>query len=159
MNADFRVGGFSAVAYGRLNPAVIIILVALALVFTLLNDLDVISMGDETARGLGMNVRKTKNIFLVLAALLAGASVSFAGLLGFVGLIIPHFVSRICGGKSKTLIIGSAIFGAALLTVSDLLARVIFSPFELPVGIIMAVIGGTVFVILLIRKKGGHAND
>lgn len=159
MNADFRVGGFSAVAYGRLNPAVIIILVALALVFTLLNDLDVISMGDETARGLGMNVRQAKNIFLVLAALLAGASVSFAGLLGFIGLIIPHFVRRVCGGNSKTLITASAVFGAAFLTISDLAARVIFAPFELPVGIIMAVIGGPVFVILLIRKKGGHAND
>ncbi|MBR2472151.1 MAG: iron ABC transporter permease [Clostridia bacterium] len=159
MNADFRVGGFSAVSYVRLVPAAFMIVLALVIVFTLLNDLDVISMGDETARGLGMNVRRTKNIFLVLAALLAGASVSFAGLLGFIGLIIPHFVRRVCGGNSKTLILGSAIFGSALLTVSDLAARIIFSPFELPVGIIMAAAGGPVFVALLIRKKGGHAND
>lgn len=159
MNADFRVGGFSSVSYIRLQPAVVIILVALAIVFTLLNDLDVIAMGDETARGLGMNVRKTKNIFLVLSALLAGASVSFAGLLGFIGLIIPHFIRRICGTDSKMLIAGSAISGAAFLTLSDIVARVIFAPFELPVGIIMATIGGPVFVILLIRKKGGHSND
>lgn len=159
MSVDFRVGGFSSVSYVKIIPAIIMILIALIITSTILNELDVLSMGDETSQGLGMNVRRTKNTFLFLASLLAGASVSFAGLLGFIGLIIPHFVRKVCGTDSKTLIFGSCIFGATFLTLSDVISRVIFAPYELPVGIIMAIIGGPVFVMLLIRKKGGHSND
>ncbi len=156
MSTEFRVGGFSAVSHPRLLPAAIIIIVALIIVFTLLNELDVLSLGDETAKGLGMNVRRMRVVFILIASLLAGASVSFAGLLGFVGLIIPNLMRRLVGDKSSILLPLSAIYGAFFVMLCDTVARVAFSPYEIPVGIIMALVGGPVFIALLIKNKGGH---
>lgn len=152
--ADFRVGGFSSVAYTRLIPAGILILLALGLVLTLCNELDVMSLGEDTAQGLGLSVKKMRTIFLILAALLAGASVSFAGLLGFVGLIVPHIGRCLVGSESKKLIPFSAFCGAALVTLCDLIARVAFAPYEVPVGIFMSMIGGPFFIGLLMKKRG-----
>lgn len=159
LSMDFRVGGFAAVSYTRLLPAAVMILISLAVLLTLCNELDVVTLGDETAQGVGLPVRKYRGIFLILAALLAGAAVSFAGLLGFVGLIVPHFVRRIIGNESRKLIPLSAFMGACFVIFCDWIARMIFAPFELPVGILMSVIGGPVFVLLLIHRKGDHRND
>lgn len=152
--ADFRVGGFSSVAYTRLIPAGILILVAIGVVLTLCNELDVIALGEDTAQGLGLSVKKMRTVFLILAALLAGASVSFAGLLGFVGLIVPHIGRYLVGSESKKLIPFSALCGAALVTMCDLIARVAFVPYEVPVGIFMSLIGGPFFIGLLMKKRG-----
>lgn len=159
LSIDFRVGGFSSVSYLRLAPAAGIILLALAALLTLCNELDVAGLGDETARGVGLSVGKYRMIFLALAALLAGAAVSFAGLLGFVGLIVPHFVRRLSGSESGRLLPLCAIFGAGFVTLCDTASRLIFAPYELPVGILMSVIGGPVFLYLLMRHKGGHRRD
>lgn len=154
--ADFRVGGFSSVAYTRLVPAGILIVVAIMVVLTLCNELDVMALGEDTAQGLGLSVKKMRTVFLVLAALLAGASVSFAGLLGFVGLIVPHIGRNLVGSESKKLIPFSALCGAALVTLCDLIARVAFAPYEVPVGIFMSMIGGPFFIALLMKKRGGR---
>lgn len=155
LSAEFRVGGFSAVSHIRLLPAAVLILGALTVLLTLTNELDLLTLGDETAQGLGLSVRRMKTLFLLLAALLAGASVSFAGLLGFVGLIVPHFLRRIAGSGSRVLLPGGILYGGGFVTVCDLLARTLFSPYELPVGILMAVIGGPFFVLLLLK----HGRD
>lgn len=152
--ADFRVGGFSSVAYTRLIPAAVLILFALLLVFSLCNELDVISLGEDTASGLGLPVKKMRTIFLVLAALLAGASVSFAGLLGFVGLIVPHIARSLVGNESKYLLPFSALAGAVFVTLCDLVSRVLFAPYEIPVGILMSFIGGPFFIFLLVKRRG-----
>lgn len=159
MSSEFRVGGFTAVTTQRLIPAGILILFALGITFTLCNELDVMNLGEDTAQGLGLSVKKMRTIFLILAAVLAGASVSFAGLLGFVGLIIPHIARRLVGGENRYLIPFCAIFGAAFVTLCDLCARLIFQPYEIPVGILMSFIGGPFFVFLLMNKKGGHRHD
>ena len=101
---DFRVGGFGSVSYPRLLPAGALILLALTAVYTLHNELDVLALGDEMARSLGMNVRKIRTLLLILAAMLAGSAVSFAGLLGFVGLIVPHAARKILGSESRFLL-------------------------------------------------------
>ena len=155
--ADFRVGGFSSVAYARLLPAGILIAVGLILLFTLTNELDVISLGEDTAQGLGMPVKKMRTAFLGLSALLAGAAVSFAGLLGFVGLIVPHIARKMVSNESGKLLPFCALCGASFVTLCDLLARTFFSPYEIPVGILMSFIGGPFFLFLLIKRKGGHA--
>lgn len=155
LTTEFRVGGFSAVSHVRLVPAAVLILAALALLMTLSNELDVLTLGDETAQGLGMSVRRTKTVFLLLASLLAGASVSFAGLLGFIGLIVPHFARKIAGNESRILLPACALYGGAFVTLCDLIARVAFAPYELPVGILMSVIGAPFFVLLLMKHKGG----
>ncbi|MBO5159898.1 MAG: iron ABC transporter permease [Lachnospiraceae bacterium] len=155
--ADFRVGGFSNVAYARLLPAGILILVGLCVLFTLTNELDVISLGEDTAQGLGMPVKKIRTVFLGLSALLAGAAVSFSGLLGFVGLIVPHVARKLVTNESGKLLPFCAIVGAGFVTICDLLARTMFSPYEIPVGILMSFIGGPFFLFLLINRKGGHS--
>lgn len=155
--ADFRVGGFSSVLYTRLIPAGILIVIGLVLLFTLCNELDVISLGEDTAQGLGMPVKKMRTLFLCLAALLAGAAVSFSGLLGFVGLIVPHAARKLVSNESGRLLPFCAISGAAFVLICDLAARTVFSPYEIPVGILMSFIGGPFFVFLLIRRKGGHS--
>ncbi len=157
MSSDFRVGGFASVSTVRLVPAGVLIGVALILVFTLHNELDVMTLGEDTARGLGMNVKATRSLLLALAALLAGASVSFAGLLGFVGLIVPHAVRHFAGNESRVLLPLSALFGAAFVTFADLIARLAFAPYELPVGIFMSVLGGPFFLWLLYKRKGGRS--
>lgn len=158
LSSDFRVGGFSGVSYPRLIPAGILILVALAIVMTLRNELEVLSLGEDTAQSLGLNVRAMRTLLLILAAMLAGASVSFAGLLGFVGLIVPHAARKLLGSASSGLLPLCALLGAGLVTACDTLARMVFAPYELPVGILLSILGGPFFVALLIRKKGGKAN-
>lgn len=155
-STEFRVGGFSAVTYTRLITACILIVLALCLLLTLCSELDVIALGDETARGLGLPVTRYRITFLILSALLAGAAVSFSGLLGFVGLIVPHFVRMLFGNESRRLMLHCIFLGGAFVTLCDLASRCVFQPFELPVGILMSVLGGPAFVFLLVRCKGGH---
>lgn len=159
MSADFRVGGFSAVSHIRLIPAGILIITALMIVFTMHNELDLMNLGEETAQGLGLSVKHMRTIFLVLAALLAGASVSFAGLLGFVGLIVPHTMRRIVGSENKKLLPLCALGGATFVTACDVIARTAFAPYEIPVGIFMSFIGGPFFIWLLLKKRGGRFHD
>ena len=156
-SVDFRTGGFSSISTVRLIPAAVMIVIALVMSFSLSNELDVISMGEDTAQGLGLNVKAARTIFLVLAALLAGASVSFAGLLGFVGLILPNMARRIVGGESGKVLPLCAVGGAAFVTLCDCMARTLFSPYEIPTGIVMSVIGAPFFLFLLFRRKGGHS--
>ena len=155
--ADFRVGGFSNVAYTRLLPAGVLILFALIILLTLTNELDVISLGEDTAQGLGMSVKRMRTVFLSLSALLAGAAVSFSGLLGFVGLIVPHVGRRLVSHENGKLLPFCGLLGAGFVTICDLFARTWFSPYELPVGIFMSCIGGPFFLFLLIKRKGGHS--
>lgn len=121
--------------------------------------MDVMSLGEDTAQGLGLPVKKMRTIFLVLAALLAGASVSFAGLLGFVGLIVPHAGRKLVSSDSRMLLPFCAIGGAAFVTFCDLVARTLFAPYEIPVGILMSFIGGPFFLFLLASRRGGHGHD
>ena len=151
--ADFRMGGFSSVAYTRLIPAGILIVIALAALFTLLNELEVLSLGEDSAQGLGLPARRMRTVLLGLAALLAGSAVSFAGLLGFVGLIVPHMARRLMPGGGGRLIPFCAVCGAALVTLCDLISRAIFSPHEIPAGIVLAFIGGPFFIVLLLKSR------
>ena len=154
-SGEFRVGGFSAVVSVRLIPAGILILAALATALTLCNELDVLALGEETARSLGLSVRQIRTFFLLLAALLAGASVSFSGLLGFVGLLVPHIARSVIGSESRRLLPLSVLFGSGFVTACDLVSRLAFAPYEMPVGILMSVIGGPFFLFLLLRNRGG----
>lgn len=155
LSADFRVGGFCSISQTRLIPAAVLIFSSLILLMTLHNELDLMTLGEETAQGLGMPVKNTRTILLALAALLAGASVSVAGLLGFVGLIVPHTARYLVGNQSRRLIPTAALLGAGLVTICDLAARLAFAPYELSAGIFMALIGGPFFVMLLLNRKGG----
>ena len=154
---DFRIGGFSGVTMEALALPAGMILPGIGAVLLLTREMDVLSLGEELARSLGLRVRLLRFVLLMLAALLAGAAVSFGGLLGFVGLIVPHAMRRLVGEESLPLAAGSALSGAFFVTVCDLLARTVFSPYELPVGIVLSFTGAPFFLWLLIRHRGGRA--
>ena len=114
--------------------------------------LNILQLGDDVAKGLGVNVELVRLVFTAIGALLAASAVSVAGLLGFVGLIVPHTVRLLTGSDYRFLIPSSALLGIAVVTYSDTLARVAFAPLELPVGIFMAALGAPFFLFLL-RKE------
>ena len=153
MSNDFRIGEFSGVTDHQLRPAAILIPLALLILISLRNELSILTLGGDTAKGLGLNPKRMSALFLLLAALLAGCAVSLAGLLSFVGLIVPHAVRRLAGGNTPHLPALCALYGAGFLTLCDTLARTVFSPYEIPVGIIMAFLGAPFFLFILI--KGG----
>ncbi len=153
---DFRIGGFSGVTMTQLAPAAVIILISLLILLTLSQQLDILALGSDTAKSLGLAVGPMRVVFLVLAAALAGAAVSFSGLLGFVGLIVPHIMRKLVGEESGILLVSSALGGAFFVTACDLLARVLFAPFEIPVGIVLAFAGAPFFLWLLFKQRGGR---
>ena len=159
MGNDFKIGDFSGITYQTLIPASIIILITLVILKSLHNELDVLTLGEETAAALGLNIPAMRTLFLLMAALLAGCAVSLAGLLSFVGLLIPHTVRRTAGGGSSELIGLCALYGAGFVCLCDTVARTAFSPYEVPVGIIMAYLGAPFFVYILVKGKGGHSRD
>lgn len=114
--------------------------------------LNILQLGVDVAKGLGVNVELVRLVFTAIGALLAASAVSVAGLLGFVGLIVPHTVRLLTGSDYRFLIPSSALLGIAVVTYSDTLARVAFAPLELPVGIFMAALGAPFFLFLL-RKE------
>lgn len=156
LSNDFKLGDFSAVTYGKLLPAAAVILVSVTVSVTRANELDVLTLGEETAKGLGLNTGLARGLFLLLAALLAGSAVSLCGLLSFVGLLVPHCVRRMGVSQSRHLIPLCALFGAGFVTLCDTLARALFAPYELPVGILLAFLGAPFFVYILVKGKGGH---
>ena len=157
MSGDFKIGDLSTVTLSRLAPTAIIVILSIIILFTLSNELDLLSIGDDNAKGLGLNTELIRLIFLILTAFLAGAAVSVAGLLSFVGLLVPHAVRRIATPRSCHLLPLCALFGGGFVTLCDTISRVIFAPYELPVGIIMSFIGAPFFIFILIKKKGGHS--
>lgn len=116
-------------------------------------DLNALALGEEEAASLGVNVDRTKKWLFVLASLLTGLSVSVAGIIGFVGLIVPHLMRILTGPDHRLLLISSFLAGSAFLVLCDIVARTIIAPLELPVGVITGIIGGTVFIYALGRKR------
>lgn len=152
--SSFRIGSFASVSTKVLLPALILVAAALILSLCLRGELEVLSLGDDTAKSLGLNASRTRFLLLLLAAALAGASVSIAGLLGFVGLIVPHALRLLLRGNLRLLIPASALYGGAFVLFTDTICRIVFSPYEFPVGIAMAFFGAPLFLYLLFRRKG-----
>ena len=152
---DFRVGGVKNLSMARLAPAFWVIVIALVIALSLSNELDLLLLGRETAQSLGLPAKWLRLALLMVAAALAGAAVSFAGLLGFVGLLVPHMMRRLLGEDSFPLLISSALGGGLLLAACDLVSRLIFAPFELPLGVVLSLTGGPFFIWLLLKQRRG----
>lgn len=149
----FRIGGLAGVNVQVLTVAAGIVALAFAATTAFAGRLEILSLGEETARSLGLSAGRWRLIFLVLAALLAGASVSFAGLIGFVGLIVPHIARLLVGDETGPLLVSSALLGALLVVLCDTLARTLFRPYEIPVGILLSFLGVPFFIWLLASRK------
>jgi iron complex transport system permease protein len=155
---SFRIGSFASVQMNVLVPASIVIFAAILIACFLRNELDVLALGDETSSGLGLPVSAIRFTALLLAAILAGAGVSFAGLLGFVGLIVPHCARAFVGNEMRHLLPVSALFGAVLVVLCDLLSRIVCAPYEIPVGVLLSLIGGPFFIWLLLSGRRRRAD-
>lgn len=150
----FMVGSLSAVAWRDVKMIMPYTIIGVVILLFIPNKLNILMLGDEVATGLGVDVEKTRFVFIILASLLAGAAVSVVGLLGFVGLIVPHMVRMFIGSDYVYLFPGAIFFGASVVMLCDTLARTLFAPMEIPVGVIMSAFGAPFFLYLLRKKEG-----
>jgi len=116
-------------------------------------DLNALALGEEQARYLGVEVERSKKLLFLLASVLTGLCVSSAGIIGFVGLVVPHFVRILVGQDHRILLVASFLCGAGFLVLCDTLARTVIAPMELPVGVITGIVGGVLFIYALTKKQ------
>lgn len=149
----WTLGSFSGKGWDQLIPVVIPIIVSIIILNFFARDLNIMLTGEETAKNLGIEVEKVKLIILVLGAFLTSMAVSVSGIIGFVGLIIPHTVRLLVGSDHRILLPTSAVAGGIFMIFADTVARTIISPTEIPVGIITAMFGGPFFIYLLRKRR------
>jgi iron complex transport system permease protein len=145
-------GDLSQTSYSSVSLIGPMILVSSLLVFSFANRLNLLTAGEDSALRMGVEVAKTKLVLLVIVSLMIGTVVAFSGLIGFVGLIVPHLARMAFGSDHRLLIPVAALGGACFLVVADTLARTLIAPSELPVGVISAFVGAPFFLYLLLAK-------
>lgn len=150
---SWTIGGIAEVGWNDIWKITPLILAGIVLSYFYSRDLNMISLGSDTAQHLGVNTERTKKILLTLGAMMTAAAVSISGAIGFVGLMIPHMTRLLMGPDHRLLLPASVIVGAIFLIVCDAVARVLTGAAELPVGIITAIAGGPFFIFLLRKKK------
>lgn len=153
----FSVGGLNGVGMEQLALPAVLIFLCLALSLLLSRQIHLLCLGDSLARALGVRVTRLRIVCMICASASAAAVVSFAGLLGFVGLVVPHICRRLWGNHTRTLLIAASLGGAILVLLADMLGRVLLAPTEIPVGIVMALIGAPFFFSLLLKRRACHA--
>lgn len=136
-----------------IKAAFLVSILSLFISYLFCLDLNAFSIGEEEALHLGINIERTKRLLFILASILTGISVSVVGIIGFVGLVVPHFVRMLVGRDHRVLLVGSFLCGAGFLIFCDTLARTIVAPMELPVGVITGILGGSLFVYALNKRK------
>ena len=147
------MGSLTAPGYPALGIFLMYVVGVLAFLMHKAQLLNVLTLGEETARSLGVNTEGTKKQLFVLTALLTGAIVSVSGMIGFVGMVVPHAVRLLIGSDHRLLLPASALVGGMFLAVADTIARTIMAPAEIPVGIVTALAGGPFFLYLLLWRK------
>jgi len=149
----WTMGSFGAANWTLVFPALIIILVTIFFLIPFSRQLDLLQLGEPEAYRLGVDVRKLKFRVIISSAIVVGVSVSLSGMIGFVGLVVPHLMRLIGGVNHNYLLPASAFFGASIMITADLLARILISPAELPVGLLTSAIGAPFFLWLIFRIR------
>ncbi|SQI40862.1 Probable ABC transporter permease protein HI_1471 [Leminorella richardii] len=150
----WMMGSLGQAQWSTLAIAASVIVPVTLLTLLSANRLNLLQLGDEEAHYLGVNVYKTKIRLLVLSALLVGVCVAVSGIIGFIGLVIPHLIRMRIGADHRWLLPGSALGGACLLLLADTVARTAAAPSEMPVGLITSLIGGPYFLWLIVKPRG-----
>ena len=160
LSSDLQLRSISAWALGSLNGAnwmAVTTALAIPLFIVLLYresvNLNVVTLGDEEAAHLGVSHESLRVRIIVLSALMVGIGVALTGVIAFLGLVVPHLIRMTLGSSHQIVLPGSALLGGLLLLVADTLARTVFAPAELPVGILTALVGGPFFVFLILREQ------
>ncbi|SDE41621.1 iron complex transport system permease protein [Paenibacillus sp. UNCCL117] len=151
----FLVGGLSAKSWPHLHLLLPYTIVGVLFALLAAQRMNILMLGDSDAKGLGLNVELIRFGVTAAAALLSASAVSVVGLLAFVGLVVPHAARLLIGNDYRLLIPAAMLLGIAAITIFDTVARIVFAPVELPVGIIMGAVGAPFFLYLL-RKRGNH---
>jgi len=152
----YLMGHVPSYAPRSLGVLALVVVIAVVLLFAMSREFNALSLGEEGAQQIGVDIERVKRRTFVLGSLLTGLAVAVAGLIGFVGLVVPHLL-RILLGPDHRLLLPAAFFGGAtFLVLADLLSRVVVEPNELPVGVVTALIGGPFFLYLLRRSRGHH---
>jgi iron complex transport system permease protein len=146
-------GGVSVVSWGELAVAAVVVGIGVVLAVLLAPRIDAYAFGEDTAAALGIDLDRTTGAVLLTTALLTGAAVAIAGLVGFVGLVIPHALRFVLGATHRRLLVASLPAGAAALVLADLGARTLLAPAELPAGVITGLVGAPFFLALLVRSR------
>jgi iron complex transport system permease protein len=149
----WTMGSFTAASWTKVVVCAPVILLGAVFLSLFSRDLNVIVTGEETAKTLGINVQKTKIVLLTAASIVAASAVSVSGIIGFVGLIIPHTVRLVLGPDHKQLFPFSMLAGAVFMILADTLARMLIPPMEIPVGIITSLFGAPFFIYLLRKRR------
>lgn len=149
----WEVGTLSFAEWDNLYIMLPIVVIGIAIIWLLSKQLNVLATGDENARTLGVDADRLRVIMLLVVAFMTAGIVSYVGLIGFVGLVAPHVVRMVIGADNRFLIPASIAFGAALLIVADLIGKTIIAPTTIQVGVIMAFLGGPMFIWLIVRKN------
>jgi iron complex transport system permease protein len=149
----WALGSLGGATWQSLSGILPFMLVPLLLLPAMSKPLNAFALGEANAQHLGINTERTKRTIILLTALCVGASVSVTGIIGFVGLVVPHIVRTVIGPGHHYLLVLSALAGALLVVVADLVSRTLFAPAELPVGIITAIIGAPFFLYLLLKDR------
>ena len=147
------LGSFTLADWKQVGMVAPYLALCLLIAQWLAKDMNLLVLGDEAAQSLGSPVARVRIVFLAVSTLLAAVAVSVSGIIGFVGLIVPHWVRIITGPDHRSLFGLSALTGGTFLVLCDLLARTVLSPTELPIGIITALFGAPFFITLLHRRK------
>lgn len=151
-------GGIQGVGWNQFEMIIYYAIAALLLSLYGIKHIRILRLGDEMATLLGHNVEKSRLFLIVLSTLLAGIAVSVAGLVGFVGLIVPHMLRLMIGGDYRFLLPASALGGGLLVIIADTVARSAFDPIELPAGILLSFLGGPFFLYLIYRRRNSVAS-
>lgn len=148
------LGSLAGATWGKLMAAAPLILVAMAAAPFLARSLNALALGEAAAGHLGIPIQRMKMLAVVVVALATGAAVAVSGGIGFIGIVVPHLLRISVGPDHRYLLLNSALLGASLLVLADTISRTIIAPAELPIGILTAVIGGPVFIWILLRNRG-----
>lgn len=153
----FTLGGFAGLQYDGLFFSAVFILPGLLAGALLGGGIDLFALGDEVAQGLGLSVTRHRLLTMVTATVLAAAAVCIGGLIGFLGLIVPNVLRRFFSGRmsARQMFTLSGLYGSALLVAADFLSRRLFYPYELPVGLLLSLLGAPFFIWMLMHRKRG----
>ncbi len=147
------MGTLTSPTYSGLVGVVVYLSISLLLLFRRMRVLNILALGEEAARSLGVDTEQAKRSIFILTALVTGAVVSVSGMIGFIGMVVPHAVRLAIGADHRLLLPASALVGGTFLMAADTMARTLIAPTEIPVGIITALAGGPFFVYLLLWRK------
>ena len=149
----WQIGSVTGASWGDIPLMLIMVIISSILVQLASKKLNIMSLGEKTAKSLGLDVSQFRMLCIILVSVLVASIISFTGIIGFIGLVAPHMVRYIVGGDNRFVIPGSILIGALILIIADAVSRVLYFWGDVPVGIVMSFIGAPVFLYLIVRRK------